>query len=136
VDGGTWHARRPDRHVGLVPLRSPDVGRRRPIAAGAAVTGATQQGVARAWTATLGAGLFSALVVVVLGVVMAGERAIGSAPPTVAQSAAAAVAGLGGAAAASVAAAALASSASRGARVAVPTAVGVVVAVGVGWLLA
>jgi hypothetical protein len=106
------------------------------IAAGAAVTGATQQGVGRAWTATLGAGLFSALVVVVLGVVMAGERAIGSAPPTVAQSAAAAVAGLGGAAAASVAAAALASSASRGARVAVPTAVGVVVAVGVGWLLA
>jgi hypothetical protein len=106
------------------------------IAAGAALTGATQQGVARAWTATLGAGLFSALVVVVLGVVMAGERAVGSAPPTVAQSVAAALAGLGGTVGASIAAAGLASSRSRAARVAVPTSVGVLAALGAGWLLA
>jgi len=88
------------------------------------------------WTATLGAGLFSALVVVVLGVVMAGERAVGSAPPTIAQSVAAALAGLGGTVAASIAAAGLASSRSRAARVAVPTSVGVLVALGAGWLLA
>jgi hypothetical protein len=106
------------------------------IAAGGAVTGATQQGVARAWTATLGAGLFGALVVVVLGVVMAGDRAVGSAPPTVAQSVSAALAGLGGTVAASIAAAGVASSPPRAARIAVPTSVGVLAALGAGWLLA
>ena len=61
------------------------------LAAGAAATGATQVGAARAFTATLGAGLFGALVVVILGVVMAGERQVGSASPTLAHAFAAAV---------------------------------------------
>jgi hypothetical protein len=98
------------------------------LAAGAALTGATQQGALRAWTATLGAGLFGSLVVVALGVVMAGERAVGSAPPTLAHAAMAALAGLVGTAAASIAAAAVASSGSRPLRMALPAAVGVVAA--------
>jgi hypothetical protein len=104
------------------------------LAAGAALTGATQQGRARAWTATLGAGLFGALVVIVLGVVMAGERAVESAPPTMAHAFVAALAGLGGTAAAATAAAVV-SSASRLVRLAVPTAVGVIGALAVGGLL-
>ena len=61
--------------------------------------------MARAWTATLGSGLFGALVVVMLGVVMAGERQVGAASPTLAHAFAAAVAGLAGAGAAAVVAA-------------------------------
>lgn len=83
------------------------------LAAGAAATGATQLGVARAWTATLAAGLFGALVVVMLGVVMAGERQVGAASPTLAHAFAASVAGLAGAAAASVVAAVVARLGSR-----------------------
>lgn len=83
------------------------------LGAGAAATGATQQGVARAWTATLGAGLFGALAVIVVGVVMAGERQVGSASPTLAHAFAAALAGLGGAAAAAPVAAMLARRAAR-----------------------
>jgi hypothetical protein len=75
------------------------------VAVGAAATGSTQQGAARAGTATLGAGLFGALVVVILGAVLAGERQVGSASPTLAHAFAAAVAGLAGAAAAAVVAA-------------------------------
>ena len=104
------------------------------LAAGAALTGATQQGTARAWTATLGAGLFGALVVVVLGVVMAGERAVESAPPTIAHAFMAALAGLGGTAAAAIAAA-VASSASTLVRMTVPTAVGIIVAIAMGAVL-
>lgn len=72
------------------------------LAAGGAATGATQQGVARAATATLGAALFASLVVVILGVVMAGERQVGAASPTLAHAFAASVGGLGGAGAGSV----------------------------------
>jgi len=79
------------------------------LAGGAAATGATQLGMARAWTATLGAGLFGALVVIMLGVVMAGERQVGAASPTLAHAFAASVAGLAG----SVAAAAIAAAVSR-----------------------
>lgn len=104
------------------------------LAGGAALTGATQQGRARAWTATLGAGLFGALVVVVLGVVLAGARSIGSAPPTIAQAVMAAVAGLGGTGAAALASALL-SSRSRAVRVAVPVIVGVIGAAAVRWLI-
>lgn len=75
------------------------------LAGGAAATGATQLGMARAWTATLGAGLFGALVVVMLGVVMAGERQVGVASPTLAHGFSAAVAGLGGSGAAAAVAA-------------------------------
>jgi hypothetical protein len=105
------------------------------LAAGAGLTGATQQGVTRAWTATLGAGLFGALVIVFLGAVAAGERTVGSFPPTLAHAVVAAIAGLGGAVGASIAAAGLASSRSRALRVGVPTAVGVIGAMGVGSLL-
>ncbi|HET8777774.1 MAG TPA: hypothetical protein VFN76_08945, partial [Candidatus Limnocylindria bacterium] len=75
------------------------------LSAGAAATGATQLGVARAWTATLGAGLFAALVVIILGVVMAGERQVGSASPTLEHAFGAAVGGLVGAGAAALTAA-------------------------------
>lgn len=78
------------------------------LAAGAAATGATQIGVTRAWTATLGAGLFGALAVVVAGVVTAGERQVDVASPTLSHAFAAAVAGLAGAAVASLIAGAVA----------------------------
>jgi hypothetical protein len=99
------------------------------LAAGAAVTGATQLGIARAWTATLGAGLFAALVVIILGVVMAGERQVGSASPTLAHAFVAAAAGLFGAGAAS-AANAVVHRRTRPLRAALSSAVGVVIALG------
>ncbi|HYI67984.1 MAG TPA: hypothetical protein VEW95_13775 [Candidatus Limnocylindrales bacterium] len=75
------------------------------LTAGAAATGATQVGAARAATATLGAGLFGALVVIILGVVMAGERQVGAASPTLAHAFVAATGGMAGAAVAAIAAA-------------------------------
>lgn len=78
------------------------------LAGGAALTGATQIGVARAWTATVGAALFGALGVILLGVAMAGERQVGSASPTLAHAFAAAVGGLAGAGVAALVAAAIA----------------------------
>ncbi len=83
------------------------------LSGGAAATGATQLGVARAWTGTLAAGLFGALAVVMLGVVMAGERQVGAASPTLAHGFAAALAGLAGSAAGSLIAAAVARLRSR-----------------------
>jgi len=100
------------------------------LAGGAAATGATQIGRARAWTATLGAGLLGALLVIVLGVVMAGERQVETASPTVAHAFVAAVAGLVGAAAASAIAALVAGLRSRVVRFAPALAAGVAVAVG------
>jgi hypothetical protein len=67
------------------------------LAAGAAATGATQAGKARAATATLGAGLFGALVVVMIGGVMAGERQVGAASPTLVHAFVGAVGGVAGA---------------------------------------
>ena len=99
------------------------------LAGGAAATGATQIGRARAWTATLGAGLLGALLVIVLGVVMAGERQVGSASPTLAHAFAAAAAGLVGAAAASAVAALVAGVRSRIVRFGPALAAGVAVAV-------
>jgi hypothetical protein len=93
------------------------------LAAGAALTGATQQGAVRAWTATVGAGLFGALAIVVLGVVLASERTVGSMPPTVAQAVMAVVAGLAGTAGAAIAAAAVAAR-PRVLRMTVPAAIG------------
>ena len=72
------------------------------LAAGAAATGATQQGIARAATATLGAALFGSLVVIILGVAMAGERQVGAASATLAHALAAGIGGSVGAAGASV----------------------------------
>lgn len=86
------------------------------LAGGAAATGATQIGIARAWTATVAAGLFGALAVVILGVVLAGERQVGAASPTLAHAFAAAVAGLAGAGAAAVVAALVARLRSRATR--------------------
>ena len=102
---------RPDSAVeatGPVPLLSAAV-----LAAGAAIAGATQLGAARAWTTTLGAGLFAALAVVVLGVVFAGERQVGSASPAVTHAVISAVGGVLGAAAAAAAAALVAGLGSR-----------------------
>jgi hypothetical protein len=55
------------------------------LAAGAVVTGLTQRGAARALTATLGAALFAALAVVVVGTVMDGGRQVGVATPPLAR---------------------------------------------------
>ncbi|MEX0629193.1 MAG: hypothetical protein WEE67_02010 [Chloroflexota bacterium] len=71
------------------------------LAAGAAVTGASQRGGGRAALVTLGAGLFGALGVVAIGTILAGGSALDSA-------AAAAVAGTGGTLAAAALAALLA----------------------------
>lgn len=98
------------------------------LAGGAALTGSTQQGVTRAWTATLGAGLFAALAMIVIGAVMAGERQVGAASPTLAHAFVAAVAGLAGAGAAALAAAPLATRSGRGLRGAVAVLLGAAVA--------
>jgi hypothetical protein len=65
------------------------------------------------FAATLGSGLFGALVVVMLGVVMAGERQIGSASPTLAHAFGAAIGGVAGAVDAAIVAAAIARVSSR-----------------------
>lgn len=76
------------------------------LVSGAAWTGATQQGIVRSATATLGAGLFGALAVVMVGVAMAGERQVGVASPTLSHAVGAAAGGLAGTAAAALVAAA------------------------------
>ena len=93
------------------------------VAAGAVLTGATQQGVARAWTATVAAALFSALGVIVTGAALAGERQVGEATPSLAQAFGAALGGLAGAVAASPLAARLARIPSRRVRLVIPGAV-------------
>jgi hypothetical protein len=70
------------------------------VASGAVLTGLTQRGAARAFTATLGAALFSALALIVVGTAMAGERQLGAASPGLAHAFSAALGGLAGAAAA------------------------------------
>jgi hypothetical protein len=94
------------------------------LAAGAALTGATQQGAARAATATIAAGLFGALASVIVGLLTAGERQVGSFSPTLAHAFVAAVAGLAGALAASPLAARLAGVRPRAPRVLAPGLVG------------
>ncbi|HSK94229.1 MAG TPA: hypothetical protein VLA76_09255 [Candidatus Angelobacter sp.] len=83
------------------------------VAVGAAATGATQIGALRAGTATLGGALFSALVTIIVGLVMAGERQIGAASPTFAHAFAGAAAGLVGGAVAALTAALVARLRSR-----------------------
>ena len=80
---------------------------------GAAATGATQIGRARAGTATIGAGLFAGLVVIILGVIAADERQVGVASPTLAHAFGAAVAGVAGAGLAALIASAVAPVRSR-----------------------
>jgi len=101
------------------------------LAGGAAATGATQIGAARAWTATLGAGLFGALVVVVLAAAASGDReATGTTSPALIHGATAALAGLGGAAVASGAAALVSRGRSRIGRLLVALVPAVAVATG------
>jgi hypothetical protein len=101
------------------------------LAVGGVLTGATQQGGTRAWTASVAAGLFAGLATVILGLVFAGERQTGAASPTLAQAFGAAVAGLGGCVAASPLAARFARTPRRLPRTLGPGAA----AVGVSWLL-
>lgn len=105
------------------------------VAAGAGATGATQQGSARAATATLGAGLFGALAVVIVGVAMAGERQVGVASPTLSHAFGAAAGGLAGVAVGSIVAAFTARRWPRPVRFAAVFAVGVAVTVVVVGLL-
>jgi hypothetical protein len=105
------------------------------LAVGASATGATQQGAARAGTATLGAGLFAALVTVMVGIVLAGERQVGQASPTLGHAFAAALAGLAGAAGAALPAAIVARLRSRIVRWLPAALVGAVVALAVLGLL-
>jgi MFS family permease len=94
------------------------------LALGAAATGATQLGATRAVAATLGAGLFAALGVVIIGAISAAERQAGIASPTLAHGFAAGVAGLAGTLAAGTLAGPLADRAPRLVRWLVPGAVG------------
>ncbi len=98
------------------------------LAAGAAATGTTQIGGLRAGTAALGSGLFGALAVVILGVVMAGQRQVGVASPTLGHAFDGAVAGLAGVLVAALLAAAAARVRGRFTRVLPALAAGVAVA--------
>jgi hypothetical protein len=101
------------------------------LVVGASAVGATQIGRLRAFTGTLGGGLFAALLTIVVGLVTAGERQVGTASPTLAHAFAAAVAGLAGSVAASGVAPFYARSTSRARRVIVPALVGSAVAAAV-----
>ncbi|MGH2427580.1 MAG: hypothetical protein ACRDGV_01660, partial [Candidatus Limnocylindria bacterium] len=81
----------------------------------------------RAFAGTAAAGLFGALVTVVLGVVMAGERQTGAASPTLAHAFVASLAGFTGAVAAAAVAPALVRLPSRLSRAAAAVPVGVAV---------
>jgi hypothetical protein len=74
------------------------------LVVGAVLTGSTQIGRSWALAGTLGAGLFGALVTVLAGTVLAGERQLGVASPSLALSFVAALAGATGALAAAIAA--------------------------------
>ena len=103
---------------------------------GGVATGATQIGGVRAFAGTLGAALFAALVTIIVGAAMAGQRQVGAASPTLVHAFIAAVAGLAGALAASIVAPALADAASRPGRMVLPGGIGLVVAAVVAGLLA
>jgi hypothetical protein len=102
---------------------------------GGVITGVTQIGSVRVFAGTLGAALFAALVVVIIGAAMAGQRQVGTASPTLAHAFVAAVSGLAGALAASTVGPALVQLRSLARRVAVPAAMGVAVAAVVARLL-
>jgi hypothetical protein len=98
------------------------------LVVGATLTGSTQIGAFRAFAGTLGAGLFAALVTIIVGAALAGQRQVGTASPTVAHGFFAASAGLAGALAASTLAPVLAGARTRLRRALAPAAVGVAVA--------
>jgi hypothetical protein len=99
------------------------------VVIGGVVTGATQIGPVRAFAGTLGAALFGALVVVIIGAAMAGERQVGSASPTLAHGFVGGVAGLSGALVAAAVAPAVAAVRSMPRRIVVPAVVGLAVAI-------
>lgn len=103
---------------------------------GGVITGVTQIGSVRVFAGTLGATLFGALVVVIIGAATAGERQVGTASPTLAHAFVGAVAGLAGGLAASTIGPALVRLPSLLRRVAVPAVIGIAVAVLVARLLA
>jgi hypothetical protein len=102
---------------------------------GGVITGVTESGSVRVFAGTLGAALFGALVIVIVGAAMAGQRQVGTASPTLAHAFVGAVSGLTGAVAASTVGPALVRLPSLPRRVAVPAAIGVAVAVVVARLL-
>lgn len=99
------------------------------VAGGAAAVGATQIGRLRSFTGTLGAGLFAAVATVSIGLVMAGERQVEAASPSLAHGLAAAIAGVVGALAASLVAPGVAAMPSRLRRLLVPGLAGAMAAV-------
>ena len=104
------------------------------LVAGAVLTGSTQIGRSWAFAGTLGAGLFGALLTVVAGTVLGGERQA-AASPALALSFAGAVAGAAGALAAAIAAFGLGDLLRRERRWPPSAAVGLVVALVVARLL-
>jgi hypothetical protein len=104
------------------------------VSGGAAITGATQQGAGRALAATLGSALFAGLVVIIIGAVMAGERQVESASPTLAVALVASVCGFVGAIVASAIAVITANRALR-LRLASTLVVGVAGAVLAAWIV-
>jgi MFS family permease len=99
------------------------------LAAGASLAGATQQGAPRAFSGTLAAALFAALGTVAVGLMIAGERQVGVASPTLGHAVAASVAGVAGAVPAGLLALRLAGWRSRRTRILLPAAIGAGVAV-------
>ena len=83
------------------------------LVAGAAAAGATQQGAWRSFATTIGAGLFGAVVTVMVGAAAGDPAPSGTISPTMAQALAAALSGLGGALVAATLAPLLSGRASR-----------------------
>lgn len=106
------------------------------LVAGASLTGATQIGGVRAFAGTLGAALFAALGTIIIGVVLAGERQVGSFSPTLGQAFVAGMSGLAGGGAAALAAAPLGRWRSRIARWLAPAVLGAIVSLLIVGLLA
>jgi len=98
------------------------------VVLGGVATGATQIGGVRAFAGTLGAALFGSLGAVIVGAIMAQQRQVGSAAPTLAHAFAGALAGLFGALAASVVAPQLAGMRSRAGRALAPGGIGLALA--------
>jgi hypothetical protein len=86
------------------------------VAGGAAAVGGTQIGRLRAFAGTLAAALFGAVVVILIGTALAGQRQVEVASPTLAHALGAAAAGVAGAIAAAIPAPLVAGWGSRAAR--------------------
>jgi hypothetical protein len=97
------------------------------LALGAALTGSTQIGQLRSFTAAIAAALFAALVTIIVGAAAAGTRQVGEASPTLAHAVAAGLAGLAGAFAAASLGPVLADVPDRLSRLAAPALVGIAV---------